>query len=76
MQIITTAGFCSTESAVTEADRKVTSRSLRAMFPTAAPWLLFNVWAGWETTNNTVATITTAYTSPFTVTRDEIPNLQ
>jgi Glycosyl hydrolase family 26 len=46
------------------------------MFPTAAPWLLFNVWAGFETSANTVATLRSAYTSPFTITRDEIPNLK
>jgi hypothetical protein len=46
------------------------------MFPTAAPWLLFNVWAGFETSANTVSTLTSAYNSPFTVTRDEVPNLK
>jgi hypothetical protein len=46
------------------------------MFPTAAPWLLFNVWAGFETSSNTVTTIKNAYASPFTVTRDEIPSLK
>jgi len=47
-----------------------------AMFPTTAPWLLWNVWAGYETSANTVATMQSAYSSPFTVTRDEIPNLK
>jgi hypothetical protein len=47
-----------------------------SMFPTAAPWLLFNVWAGFETSANTVATLQSAYNSPFTVTRDEVPNLK
>ena len=46
------------------------------MFPTAAPWLLFNVWAGFETSANTVATLSSAYNSPFTITRDEVPNLK
>jgi len=46
------------------------------MFPTAAPWVLFNVWAGFQTSANTVATITSAYNSPFTITRDEVPNLK
>jgi hypothetical protein len=46
------------------------------MFPTAAPWLLFNVWAGFETSANTVATLRSAYASAFTVTRDEVPNLK
>jgi Glycosyl hydrolase family 26 len=47
-----------------------------AMFPTTAPWLLFNVWAGFESSANTVATIRTAYGSAFTITRDEIPRLK
>jgi hypothetical protein len=47
-----------------------------SMFPTAAPWLLWNVWAGYETSNNTVATMASAYSSPYTITRDEIPNLK
>jgi Glycosyl hydrolase family 26 len=46
------------------------------MFPTAAPWLLWNVWAGYETSNNTVATMASAYSSQYTITRDEIPNLK
>jgi hypothetical protein len=47
-----------------------------AMFPTTAPWLLWNVWAGYETSANTLASMQAAYASPFTVTRDEIPNLK
>jgi hypothetical protein len=47
-----------------------------SMFPATAPWLLFNVWAGFETSANTVATLRSTYTSPFTITRDEIPNLK
>ena len=52
------------------------------MFPTAAPWVLFNVWATYENTAisgfmfNTVASMQAAYASPFTVTRDEIPSLK
>ena len=46
------------------------------MFPNTAPWLLFNVWAGFENSANSVATIRSAYASPFTVTRDELPNLK
>ncbi len=46
------------------------------MFPTTAPWLLWNIWAGYETSANTVATIASAYSSPYTITRDEIPNLK
>jgi Glycosyl hydrolase family 26 len=46
------------------------------MFPATAPWILFNVWAGFETSANTMATIQSTYSSPFTVTRDEVPNLK
>jgi beta-mannanase len=52
------------------------------MFPTAAPWVLFNVWATYENTAiggfmfNTVASMQAAYASPFTITRDEIPSLK
>jgi hypothetical protein len=46
------------------------------MFPSAAPWLLWNVWAGYETMNNPLANIKSAYASPYTVTRDEIPSLK
>lgn len=46
------------------------------MFPTTAPWLLWNVWAGYETSANTVTTIKSAYASSYTITRDEIPNLK
>jgi hypothetical protein len=48
------------------------------MFPTAAPWVLFNVWAGYESdgTHNTVANIQNVYASPYLITRDEVPNLQ
>jgi hypothetical protein len=46
------------------------------MFPTAAPWLLWNVWAGYETSDNSVSDIKSAYGSTYTITRDEIPNLK
>jgi beta-mannanase len=47
-----------------------------AMFPTAAPWILFNIWAGYETSNNTVANIKSVYSDSHTITRDLIPNLK
>ena len=53
-----------------------------AMFPMAAPWILFNVWATYENTAiggfmfNTVASLQTAYASQYTITRDKIPNLK
>lgn len=46
------------------------------MFPSAAPWLLWNVWAGYQVSHNSVADIKSAYASPYTVTRDELPNLK
>jgi beta-mannanase len=48
-----------------------------AMFPTAAPWVLFNIWAGYQSdgTHNTTANVKTTYESPYTITRDELPNL-
>ena len=46
------------------------------MFPTAAPWLLWNVWAGYETSDNSLSEIQSAYASPYTITRDEVPNLK
>jgi hypothetical protein len=47
-----------------------------AMFPSAAPWILFNIWAGYETSNNTVANIKSAYSDSHLITRDLIPNLK
>ena len=47
-----------------------------AMFPTAAPWILFNIWAGYETSNNTVANIKSVYADSHLITRDLIPNLK
>jgi Glycosyl hydrolase family 26 len=48
------------------------------MFPSAAPWVLFNVWAGYESdgTHNSTANIKTVYADSHVVTRDEIPNLK
>jgi hypothetical protein len=46
------------------------------MFPSAAPWLLWNVWAGYEMNNNPVANIKSAYSSAYTVTRDELPSFK
>jgi len=52
------------------------------MFPSAAPWVLFNVWATYENTviggftYNTVSSLRTAYASPFVITRDEVPTLK
>ena len=52
------------------------------MFPTTAPWVLFNVWATYENTAisgfmfNTVASMQAVYASSFTITRDEIPSLK
>lgn len=51
------------------------------MFPTAAPWLLWNIWAGYENipqggvTYNTVASLKSAYGSSYTITRDLLPKL-
>ena len=49
-----------------------------AMFPTAAPWLLWNVWASYQndTSKNSLANIRSAYDSTYTITRDEVPNLK
>jgi hypothetical protein len=48
------------------------------MFPTTAPWVLFNVWCGYEkdSAKNTVAEVKAAYESSYTITRDELPNLK
>lgn len=48
-----------------------------AMFPSAAPWVLFNIWSGYQSdgTHNTTANIKSAYEDSHTVTRDEVPNL-
>ena len=46
------------------------------MFPSAAPWVLWNIWAGYQISENTVANIQSAYASTYTITRDEVPNLK
>ena len=46
------------------------------MFPSTAPWLLWNVWAGYQTSDNSLSEIQSAYASSYTITRDEIPNLK
>lgn len=46
------------------------------MFPNTAPWLLWNVWAGYQTSNNSLSEIQSAYASAYTITRDEVPNLK
>jgi len=53
-----------------------------AMFPTAAPWLMWNVWATYQNTAaegytwNTPETIKTAYADAHTITRETLPNLK
>jgi glycosyl hydrolase family 26 len=44
-----------------------------SMFPTTAPWLLWNIWAGYEMSSNTVASLKSAYSSSYTITRDLLP---
>lgn len=48
------------------------------MFPSAAPWVLFNIWATYQNdgTHNTLANIKSVYADSHTVTRDELPNLR
>jgi len=48
-----------------------------SMFPSAAPWVLFNVWATYQSdgTHNTTANVKSVYEDAHTVTRDEVPNL-
>jgi hypothetical protein len=43
-------------------------------FPTSSPWVLFNVWAGYQ--NSQLTTLKSAYSSTYTVTRDKVPNLK
>jgi beta-mannanase len=51
-----------------------------AMFPSAAPWVLWNVWATYENTNaegytwNTPDSIKSAYNDSHTVTRESLPS--
>lgn len=52
------------------------------MFPSVAPWVLFNVWATYENTviggftYNTLSSLQQAYTSQFVITRDKVPSLK
>jgi hypothetical protein len=53
-----------------------------AMFPSTAPWVLWNVWAGYQNTNaegytwNTPESIKMAYADSHTVTRETLPSLK
>ncbi len=50
-----------------------------SMFPSTAPWLLWNIWCTYENaaqngvTYNTVASLKMAYSSSYTITRDLLP---
>ena len=46
------------------------------MFPSSAPWVLWNIWAGYQISENNVADVRLAYESSYTITRDEVPNLK
>jgi Glycosyl hydrolase family 26 len=52
-----------------------------SLFPTT-PWVLFNVWAGYEQgavggfNYNTAASLQSVYSNPLTITRDAIPSLK
>jgi hypothetical protein len=43
------------------------------MFPSSAPFVLFNTWAGMQKNNSSIST---AFNSPLTVTRDKVPSLK
>ena len=43
------------------------------LFPSSAPWVLFNTWAGSQKNNTSIPT---AFNSTYTVTRDKVPNLK
>jgi beta-mannanase len=45
------------------------------LFPTAAPWVLFNTWAGYEKSANTLAHVQQVFADPHVITRDEVPDL-
>ena len=47
-----------------------------SMFPSAAPWVLWNIWAGYQISENSLTNIRSAYSSSYTITRDEVPNLK
>jgi len=42
----------------------------------AAPWVLFNTWAGYETSANSLTFLKSVYANPNTVTRNEVPSLK
>jgi hypothetical protein len=48
------------------------------MFPSAAPWILFNIWAGYQSdgSHNTTANIQSVYADAHVITRDEVPSLK
>jgi len=48
------------------------------MFPSTAPWVLFNIWAGYQSdgTHNTTANIQSVFADSHVVTRDEVPSLK
>jgi mannan endo-1,4-beta-mannosidase len=43
------------------------------LFPSSAPWVLFNTWAGSQMNNTSIPT---AFNSTYTVTRDKVPSLK
>jgi hypothetical protein len=45
------------------------------MFPSNAPWVLFNAWVGSSYPTNSTDSIREAYASEYTITRDEVPDL-
>jgi hypothetical protein len=47
------------------------------MFPSTAPWVMFNIWAGYQKSGySTLDQIKKAYEDSHTITRDEVPNLK
>lgn len=42
----------------------------------AAPWVLFNTWAGYQMSANSLSNVQSVYANAYTVTRDEVPNLR
>jgi len=48
------------------------------MFPSTAPWVLFNIWSGYQSdgTHNTTANIQSVYADSHVITRDEVPSLK
>jgi hypothetical protein len=45
------------------------------MFPSTSPWVLFNIWAGYQKSAS-LASVQTLFNSSLTVTRDQVPNLK